>query len=350
MYVSNLLSCSVTLTPSAFFFAHGSASGSFACIGCVVCTDDIFSGTWSLLLFIGIVNMLVITSSLYFCFTRLQNMYFSGSLYNYDTYQTTYLNVTAISNPIGPTALANAIADVLFLPHSAVSINSYTPLGYSGCGAGGYCNPSTSATLTVLYQGTGLIPSINAITYAYYEAIYAVTSQEKSPLGNALNKYGFPNAVFLNQINGQTLTSKSYTAGQPTPSPTTFTALTVNTTIVGDNVTTISHLNYPANENVKWYINPPHGVANGANVVYTIYFPQFNLGAGSDSLITIAAGSYRYCYGKSCGPYVNILSTTGLTLQFTSSSQYWTSSSVKGFIAQLTWQIVKPRKSLYPFQ
>ena len=147
-------------------------------------------------------------------------MYFSSPSYSYDTNQYYYSNVTAISDPKAPIALANAIADVLFLPHSAVSINSFTPVGYIGGGnVGGYANPSTTATVTVLYQGTGLIPTVNAISDAFNEATSAVSSQEKSPLGNALIKYNFPNTNTLSWINFQTSTSKSYTAGQPTPAP-----------------------------------------------------------------------------------------------------------------------------------
>ena len=261
--------------------------------------------------------------------------------------------MTAISDPKAPKALANAIADVLFLPYSAVSINSFTPFGYLGGGnVDGYANPSTTATLTVLYQGTGLIPNVNAISYAFYEAIYAVTTIEPSPLGNALIKYGFPNTNSLSWIQGQTTASKSYTAGQPTPAPTTFASMTVNTTSIGDNVTTISHLNYQTNENFYWHITPPHSVANGAKVVYTIYFPLSNIHSNYDYLYVGASGmGANYgCSGSYCGPYMQITSTTGITMYFTSSSQYWTSSSMKGFIAQLTWQIYKPRKILLHFQ
>ena len=292
----------------------------------------------------------------------MQNLYFN-QVYNYNTYQIAYPNVTAIFNPMAPTALANAFADVLFLPRSAISINSFAPLSYSGCGIGGFCNPSATATLTVLYQGTGLIPSVSAVTYAFYEAIYAVTSQEQSPLGNALIKYGFPNVYTLYQVNGNTITSKSYIAGQPTPAPTstpapsstpaptTFGATTVNATSVGDNVTTISHLNYPTNENLYWYLKAPRKVANGAKLVYTIYFPFFYLDSGYDYLYVSSSGGGYGCTGSSCGT-IRITSTTGITLQIISSSKNWNigGGATTGFTAQLTWQIYKPRKLLSPFQ
>ena len=60
-------SCTVTHSPSillcsfAFFWnlrTLCSASGSIACVGCIVRPDDIFSGTWLLLLFIDMGNVL----------------------------------------------------------------------------------------------------------------------------------------------------------------------------------------------------------------------------------------------------------------------------------------------------
>ena len=296
----------------------------------------------------------------------MQTMYFN-QWHNYNTDQNMYPNVTAIFTPMAPAALRNAIADVLFLPHSAVSINNFNPIGYSGGGStGGYSSPSTTATVTVLYQGTGLIPSVNAISDAFYEIIYAVTSQEHSPLVDALIKYGFPNTNTLNQINGQTMASKSYTAGQPTPAPTTTPAPTIslaptktpianygttklNATSVGDNVTTISHLNYQDNENFYWYIAPPKSVAKGTKLLYIIHFPLFNTEQGYDYVNVGATGSGFQPYaGPSCAD-IQVMSTTGVTLHFTSDS----SVHLTGFIAQLTWQIYanfKPRKLMITYQ
>ena len=273
-----------------------------------------------------------------------------------------YPNNTAALDPKAPTALANAFAGVLFLPHSAVSINSYDFVGYRGCGnIGSYCSPYTTASLTVLYQGTGLTPSVNAITDAFYEIIYAVTWPyiEQSPLGNALIQYGFPNANTLYQIGGQTMASDSYTApvpGQPTPAPhptpgpTAYRPPTIsygttrlNATSVGDNVTTISHLNYQANENFYWYIAPPRSIPKGAKLMYTIHFPVFNTERGYDYVAVGATGSgFQSCAGPSCAD-IQVMSTTGLTLHFASDG----SVQYTGFIAQLTWQIYIPRK--FPF-
>ena len=293
-------------------------------------------------------------------------------------------NNTAALDPKAPAALANAFADVLFLPHNAVSV-SYNFVGYYGCGSiGSYCNPSTTATLTVLYQGTGLIPSVDAVTYAFYEAIYSVTWRDQSPLSSALIKYGFPNAYTLTQISGNQASSTSYTAGEPTPSPTVYTpptreptpaptvyspptrmptpaptvyrpptvnhgTTTLNATIVGDNMTTISHLNYQPGETFYWYINPPTGSAKGAKVTYTVHFPQFGMSQWNDYLYVGPTGNgYQYyCSGSYCAD-VKFTSTTGVSLYF--SSNYWGSGAMTGFTAQVTWQIYKSRKLLLSCQ
>ena len=296
----------------------------------------------------------------------MQNLYFS-QFYNYNTYQEMYPDNTAALDPKAPTALANAFADVLFLPHSAVSINSYNYIGYYGCGSiGSWCGPSTTATLTVLYQGTGLTPSVEAITDAFYEIIYAISTQEQSPLINALTKYGFPNAGTLNQINGYRLASNSHTEflpGQPTPAPVPtpgptgimYGTTTLNANSHGDNVTTISHLNYQGGENFYWFITPPVGVSNSTKLLYTIHFPVFGM-TNSDELYLQPYQQYGFwenrCYGSSCGD-IQITSTTGIILWFNSwggDSYYYSSSSMKGFIAQVTWQIYKPRKLMLSYQ
>ena len=292
----------------------------------------------------------------------MQYMYFSQT------------NNTAALGPKAPAALANAFADVLFLPHNAVSISSYNFIGYQGCGSiGQYCSPYTTATLTVLYQGTGLIPSINAITYAFYEAIYAI-QQEQSPLGNALLKYSFPNAY---HIDGYTTSSTSYTAGQPTPAPVVYRPPTrvptpaptvpptreptpaptivyhgtavLNATSVGDNVTTISHLNYQPGEFFSWYIKPPTGTAKGAKLTYSVHFRLFGTIEWYDYLYVGPTGNVfqTYCSGFYCAD-MQFTSTTGITLQF--SSNYWEGGALTGFIAQVTWQIYKPRKLLLSCQ
>ena len=286
---------------------------------------------------------------LFVCFAHLmQNMWFSQV-------NNIYPNYTAALDPKAPAALANAFADVFFLPHNAVSINSYNYFGYSGGDSiFGYWNPSATATLTVLYQGTGLVPSVDAITYAFYEAIKAVTLDEQSPLGNALIKYGFPNAYSLNFIDGYTASSTSYTADQPTPAPTVYRPPTVNhgTTIlnatsVGDNVTTISHLNYQPGENFYWYIKPPTGTAKGAKLTYTVHFPLFS--TNHDYLhVGVMGNEYQnYCTGSYCAD-TKLTSTAGVTLSFFSYS--WSSGEMTGFIAQVTWQIYKPRKLLLSCQ
>ena len=286
-------------------------------------------------------------------------------------------NNTAALGPKAPAALANAFADVLFLPHNAVSISSYNFIGYQGCGSiGQYCSPYTTATLTVLYQGTGLIPSINAITYAFYEAIYAI-QQEQSPLGNALLKYSFPNAY---HIDGYTTSSTSYTAGQPTPAPTAYRPPTreptpaptayrpptreptpaptayrpptvnhgttiLNATSVGDNVTTISHLNYQPGENFYWYIKPPTGTAKGAKLTYTVHFPLFDTNQDYLYVGPTGSGYQTYCSGSYCTD-IELTSTAGVTLHFSSYS-WGSGDAMAGFIAQVTWQIYKPRKLLH---
>ena len=85
------------------------------------------------------------------------NVYVNGynANYNYYTYMNVYPNVTAMSNPMASSALSNAIADVLSLPRSAVSINTFNSYGYlGGTNIGSQTSPYTTATLTVLYQGT----------------------------------------------------------------------------------------------------------------------------------------------------------------------------------------------------
>ena len=288
-------------------------------------------------------------------------MYFN-QLYNYNTYQYTYPDNTAALDPKAPTALANAFADVFFLPHSAVSINSYNYIGYNGCGnIGWYCSPSTNAVLTVLYQGTGLTPSVEAITDAFYEIINAISTQEQSPLINALTKYGFPNAGTLNQIYGYRSASNSHTEflpGQPTPAPVptpgptnyrpptvNYGTTTLNATKFGDNVTTISHLNYAGGENFYWYITPPSSVPKGTKLTYTLRFSKFDTQPWYDYLYVAGTQMYMswntYCTGSSCAD-IEITSTTGIALWF--NSNYWSSGNWQGFIAQLTWQLYKPRK------
>ena len=291
-----------------------------------------------------------------------------------------YPNYTAALDPNAPAALANAFADAFFLPHNAVSISSYNYVGYSGGGISGHFNPSATATLTVLYQGTGLIPSVNNITYAFFEAIYAVTPDEQSPLGNALIKYGFPNAYTLNQIDGYTTSSTSYTAGQPTPAPTAYRPPTreptpaptayrpptreptpaptayrpptvnhgttiLNATSVGDNVTTISHLNYQPGENFYWYIKPPTGTAKGAKLTYTVHFPLFDTNQDYLYVGPTGSGYQTYCSGSYCTD-IELTSTAGVTLHFSSYS-WGSGDAMAGFIAQVTWQIYKPRKLLH---
>ena len=289
-------------------------------------------------------------------------------MYNYNTNQYAYVNNSAALDPKSPAALANAFADVLFLPHSAVSINSYNSIGYYGCGSvGGYCSPSTTAALTVLYQGTGLTPSVNAIADSFYEIIYAVNSQEQSPLGDALTKYNFPNTVNLYAISGQMTNSKSYIApvpGQPTPAPVptpgptnyrpptvNYGTTTLNAAKFGDNVTTISHLNYAGGENFYWYINPPSSVPKGTKLTYTLRFSKFDTQPWYDYLYVAETQMYMswntYCTGSSCAD-IEIASSTGITLWF--NSNYWSSGNWQGFIAQLTWQIYKPRKLMLSYQ
>ena len=315
---------------------------------------------------------------LFVCFAHLmQNMWFSQV-------NNIYPNYTAALDPKAPAALADAFADVLFLPYDAVFIGSYNYVGYSGGDSiFGYWNPFATATLTVLYQGTGLVPSVNAITYAFYEAIKAVTLEEQSPLGNALIKYGFPNAYTLNFIDGYTTSSTSYTADQPTPAPTVYRPPTreptpaptvftpptreptsapavyrpptvsygttiLNATSVGDNVTIISHLNYQPGENFYWYIRPPTGTAKGAKLTYIVHFPLFDTNPWYDYLYVGVTGDgyHTYCTGSYCAD-IEFTSTTGVTLYF--SSDNWGSGAMTGFIAQVTWQIYKPRKfSLSP--
>ena len=289
---------------------------------------------------------------LFVCFAHLmQNMWFSQV-------NNIYPNYTAALDPNAPAALANAFADVLFLPYDVVFIGSYNFVGYSGGDSiFSYFNPSATATLTVLYQGTGLVPSVNNITDAFYEAINAVFSGEQSPLGTALINYGFPNAYTLTFIDGYTTSSTSYTAGQPSPAPTVYRPPTVsygttilNATSVGDNVTIISHLNYQPGENFYWYIKPPIGTAEGAKLTYTVHFPLFGTNQRYDYLyVGVTGDGYQtYCTGSYCTD-IEFTSTTGVTLYF--SSDYWSSGdAMTGFIAQVTWQIYKPRKLLLSCQ
>ena len=152
--------------------------------------------------------------------------YTSTNVYSYSTstYTYTYPNTTTMSNPMARVALGNAIADVLVLPHSAVTINTFTSLGYSGCGStGGYCSPSTTATLTVLYQGTGL--TTTSISNAFTTAINALRNgfnsqaANQSPLALALSNYGFPNTNNVYSTSVTTTSSSSFP--RPTANPST---------------------------------------------------------------------------------------------------------------------------------
>ena len=139
-----------------------------------------------------------------------------------------YPNITVMSDPKAPTALSNAIADVLSLPHSAVSINSFNSFGYLGGTSIGYqSNPSTKVTLTVLYQGTALTTS--DISSAFNIAISAfndyannnwrgVNNLNISPLGIALRNNDFPNAANVNFATVQTMSSSQYPLPTSPPS------------------------------------------------------------------------------------------------------------------------------------
>ena len=132
-----------------------------------------------------------------------------NQVYNYKTRMSTYPNITAIVGQasVASTALGYAMAEVLFLPQAAVTIDSLTSYGSVGAGVGDYSTPSTIASLTVLYQGSGL--TITALMDAFYEAIGAVSNRGSSPLGNALTNHGFPDAYHICSINGYITDSSS---------------------------------------------------------------------------------------------------------------------------------------------
>ena len=150
-----------------------------------------------------------------------------GNIYTY-----TSPNITTMSSPLAPTALGNAIADVLSLPHSAITINTFSSLGYSGNGyVGSYNSPFTEATLTVFHQGTDR--TTTNITNVFTTAVSALSfgyvyygGSNLSPLSVALRKYGFPNAnnVYNPYISSSTsssypMPSASPSTSRPTKSP-----------------------------------------------------------------------------------------------------------------------------------
>ena len=154
-----------------------------------------------------------------------------STYYNQYIYTNVYPNITAMSNPKASTWLSNAIADVMSLPHSAVSINTFNSFGNIGGGnVGGYSNPRTTATLTVLNQGTGLSTSdlFNTFTAAINAFRNGFNSQgsNQSPLGIALASYGFPNTNNVYSISVATISLSSY--GTPTVSPSSIRPSVVN--------------------------------------------------------------------------------------------------------------------------
>ena len=129
----------------------------------------------------------------------------------------TYPNITAIVGQasVASAALGNAMAEVMFLPQASVTIDSFTSYGYVGSGIGGYSPPYTTASLTMLYQGSGL--TITALMDAFFEAIGAVSQQRSSPLGNALTNHGFPDVYHINSIGGYSY--NAYSSSNALPSP-----------------------------------------------------------------------------------------------------------------------------------
>lgn len=130
---------------------------------------------------------------------------------NYECrYNNMYPDVAAMSNSTASIALANAFADVLSLPHSAVSVNTYYSVGNQGSGIGGNTGPMTRATLTVLYQG-----SAQTTADLYQTKTKALTMSDRS---NAHRMGSLLNAVSkrVDRVD-RSLQNQS---PAPTPSPT----------------------------------------------------------------------------------------------------------------------------------
>ena len=137
-----------------------------------------------------------------------------------------------MSSPLAPTALGNAVADVLSLSHDAISINSFNSLGYTGNGnIGSYTSPTTKVTLTVFVQynsvtASGISNSLVAAVSALQNGFsYLGSTPNPSPLAIALKKYSFPNAGNVYYVGVSTTSSSSYPTPSASPSTTGPTVL-----------------------------------------------------------------------------------------------------------------------------
>ena len=228
--------------------------------------------------------------------------YGTKQVYSYNTgmYKNVYPNVTSMSNPKAPTALSNAIADVLSLPRSAVTVNTFNSFGYlGGTNIGSQSNPSTRAILTVLYQGTA------QTTSGIYQGAALTTSLISSMSNTATNAFNIVNRL-------QSSTPSPTVA--PTPSPSSVTVLTASGISNALN-TAISAFNNYANNNRNAPNLSPLGMAlsnngfpNADNInfatVQTMSSSQYPHPTSSPSIPPIDAGESAT---PGLGTFVHIL-------------------------------------------
>ena len=123
-----------------------------------------------------------------------------------------------MSDPKTPTALSNAIADVLSLPHSAVTVNTFESFGYlGGTDVDTYNSPYVTATLTVLYQGTALTTS------DIYQSAALTTSDLSSVSDTATNDFNI-----VNRLQSTTYSPTLRPTQPPSSSPSSVTVLTAS--------------------------------------------------------------------------------------------------------------------------
>ena len=112
-------------------------------------------------------------------------------------------NMSQMGDPAASGAFRKAMADVLFINRSAVSVDSIAANGYLGGSCiGGNCNsPQIVVTFTVTVLGMDMDAylTVTALTYAYYEAASSASYNiyTRSSLIAALSRYNFPRLLQL---------------------------------------------------------------------------------------------------------------------------------------------------------
>jgi hypothetical protein len=280
-------------------------------------------------------------------------------------------NMTKMGDPAASEAFRRAMAEVLFVNRSSLSVDSFASNGYLGgwC-IGGNCNsPQIAVAFTVTVPGADMNAylSVTSLLFAFYEAANSATyyAASRNSLIASLANYGFPNVYFISQLNNYYVLYQAQ-IGFPTAAPTLYPTRAPVTAVPSSPNTqlflpsspaqnvTVANLGYGRFEEKFWNIAPPSTAAPGQVVFYRVKFVTFDTQDNYDWLLLGPTGQqpsvpddnaafqygtsdrgngwfsvsgrevYKWFYqqylGVSILPEVTIASSTGITLHFRSSA------------------------------